>query len=95
MLVLQVFKNNELDEAMLVKKKKFLKPEKVSEMKKFVGEDINFPDEFDAIDENSVGKISFSALADWVLQKSLEMEVGKNKKKEEVEEKDELDKTDD
>ena len=63
-------------------------------MKKFVGEDINFPDEFDAIDENSVGKISFSALADWVLQKSLEMEVGKNKKKEEVEEKDELDELD-
>ena len=89
-----MFKNNELDEAMLVKKKKFLKPEKVSEMKKFVGEHINFPDEFDAIDENSVEKISFSDLADWVLQKSLEMEVGKNKKKEEVEEKDELDETD-
>ena len=64
-------------------------------MKKFVGEDINFPDEFDAIDENSVGKIYFSDLADWVLQKSLEIEIGKNKKKEEVEEKDELDETND
>ena len=77
---------------MLVKKKKFLKPEKVSEMKKFVGDDINFPDEFDAIDENSVGKISFSNLVDWVLQKSLEIEIGKNKKNEEN---DEIDETDD
>ena len=95
MLVLRVFKNNELNEAMLVKKNKLLKPEKVSKMKKFVGEHINFPDAFDAIYENSDEKISFSDLADWVLQKSLEMEVGKNKKKEEVKEKDELDETND
>jgi hypothetical protein len=88
--VFQIFKNNELGETMLVKRNKFLNPEKLLEMKKFVGEDTSFPTEFDAIDENSVGKLSFSDLADWVLQKSLEIEIGKNKKEEGVEENDNL-----
>ena len=78
-VLFQVFKNNDLYEGMLLKKRKFLKPERVSEMKRLVGEDVDFPAEFDAIDENSDGKISFSDLSDWALQKSLEIEIQKKK----------------
>ena len=62
---------------MVVKKKRFLKPEKISEMKRVVGADVDFPTEFDAVDEDKDGKIQFSDLTEWALTKSLEIEIQK------------------
>ena len=51
-------------------------------MKTFIGSDLDMEAEFDTIDVNNAGKITFERLAKWALAKNMLIEL---KKQEEIE----------
>ena len=56
---LQLFRNDDVNPKKSIKKKKFLKEETITEVSKWIEEELRWEDEFDNLDGDKDGKISF------------------------------------
>ena len=73
----QVFKNDQVDEEMVVRRERFTEPHTVRELQVWVGEGLDMDQEFREIDADQDGRVLFWEVVEWAFKKNMDIELGK------------------
>ena len=84
MSAITLFRNDDIDEQKLIKRKRFINTENAAELIKFVGNDLDLEAEFGDLDKNKDDKVIFEDLVKWALKKNMLIELANQEEKEKI-----------